>query len=372
MSLAALRIGLLTAAASRAGGGVFEAVARQAALIRDAGGDPHVFALDDPHAAADRARFGTTPVTLCPVSGPAQIGYAPRLGEALRRADLDVLHLHGIWMYPSRAGARWATSTRRPYLVSPHGMLDSWITARGRWKKALARRGYERASWRGATALHALTDDEADDIARETGRRDSLVIPNAAPPAASPDVAPRARSLLYIGRIHPKKNLHALLDAWRSIAPGWPDAALVIAGWGDAGDVAALRTAIAVAGPSVRFVGPAHGADKARLLAEARFAVLPSLSEGLPMAVLEAWAAGLPTVMTPACHLPDGFATGAALPCGDTAATIAPALAAALGMADDEWRTRASAARALATGPFSPASVARAWVDAYARLAGRA
>jgi poly(glycerol-phosphate) alpha-glucosyltransferase len=41
-------------------------------------------------------------------------------------------------MYPSRAGLQWARRTGKPYLISPHGMLDPWITGRGRAKKALA------------------------------------------------------------------------------------------------------------------------------------------------------------------------------------------------------------------------------------------
>jgi poly(glycerol-phosphate) alpha-glucosyltransferase len=63
----------------------------------------------------------------------------------------------------------------------------------------------------------------------------------------------------------------------------------------------------------VVFVGPAYGADKNALLQSAHAFILPSLSEGLPMSVLEAWAAGLPVVMTPECNLPEGFACRAAL-----------------------------------------------------------
>lgn len=360
------RIGLLTASASRAGGGVFEAVVRQAALIRAAGGEARVFALADEYADADRGRFDGVPVSHFRVRGPRQVGWAPGLTRALIAADLDLLHLHGIWLYPSRAGERWACATGRPYIVSPHGMLDRWITARGRWKKAMARAGYERASWARAAALHALTAAEAADIARETGRADSLVIPNAAPPAA-PLRTGRGQVALYLGRIHPKKNLSALIEAWRSRGG---TATLTIAGWGAAEDVAALEQQVAAAGPSVRFVGAAHGADKARLLCEASVLVLPSFSEGLPMVVLEAWAAGTPTVMTPDCNLPEGFAAGAATPCGHDPASIATALRKVLDGDEATWRARSAAARVLATGPFSEASVAARWTTAYRRLAG--
>ena len=124
------KIGLLTASASRAGGGVFEAVVAQAELIRALGGTACVFALEDPDSLRDRARFGSSEVIYAQVVGPRQIGFAPSLLASLIAANLDYLHLHGIWMYPSRAGQLWARQTGRPYFISPHGMLDPWITAR--------------------------------------------------------------------------------------------------------------------------------------------------------------------------------------------------------------------------------------------------
>lgn len=363
--LAGMRIGLLTASASRLGGGVFEAVLAQAALIRNLGGEPLVFALDDPASAADAPRFAPTPVAHFPVRGPGQPGFAPGLVKALLAADLACLHLHGIWLYPSFAGWRWARRTGRRYVVSPHGMLDPWIVGRGQWKKALARAGYERASWSAAAVLHALTASEQADLRRETGRNDAVLIPNPAPPAMAPDaVALREPVAVYIGRIHPKKNLLALIEAWR-MATLPAGARLKIAGWGDAGDVAALEAAMLAAGASVEFCGPLYGEEKQRLLDEARFGILPSHSEGLPMAVLECWAAATPVLMSQACNLPIGFTAGAALDCGTTAESIRAALETALAMPQDRWDTMRKAALALAGGPFAAPTIAAAWAAAY-------
>jgi poly(glycerol-phosphate) alpha-glucosyltransferase len=359
---------LLTAWASRSNGGVFEAVVQQAEIVRALGGEAHVFALDDAHAADDRARFGYSEVHLVPVSGPAQIGYAPDLIAAIERVAPDLLHLHGIWMYPSRAGAVWARRCGRPYVVSPHGMLDPWITARGRAKKALARIGYERSSWRSATFLHALTEREAADIAREAGRDDSVVIPNAGPPAAARASAEREANFVYLGRIHPKKNIGALIAAWR-LAEAEVNAAsatLTIAGWGEPDHVAQLKAELSGAPASIAFDGPIYGEAKARLLREARFLALPSHSEGLPMVVLEAWAAGAPALMTEECNLPDGFAAGAALACGYDPKAIAGALRRAIAMPAPEWKRMSDAALSLARGQFSADSVSREWAAAYA------
>lgn len=177
--------------------------------------------------------------------------------------------------------------------------------------------------------------------------------------------------ILYLGRIHPKKNLPALIHAWSMLMMEGQcprDFRLVIAGWGDAQDVAALEQNLRAAPASISFVGPQFGAPKARLLGEARFTVLPSLSEGLPVAILESWAAATPVLKSSQCNLPLGFDQGAAIDCGMDSASIATALRRALTMGESEWLAMARAANRLATGPFSRAAIARQWQRAYAAM----
>jgi len=369
-SLEGMRVTLLTASASRLGGGVATALHSHAALLHEAGAQVTVVALADRHSEEDRAALGPVPLVTAPVSGPGFFGYAPRLVDRLLATEADLLHLHGIWMYPSRAATLWARRTGKPYVVSAHGMLDPWITGRGRWKKALARAGYERASWRRADAIHALTGDEAADIRREAGEVPVVTIPNAGPPAVAEAAGGRAPRVVFISRIHPKKNLAALLDGWeRAALP--PGARLTIAGWGDPADVAEFEARMGSAPASAEFVGPVHGEAKQRLLEAARYVILPSHSEGLPMTILEAWAAGTPTIMTEACHLPEGFAAGAALECGVNPASVAAAIGGALERDERGWRAMSDAALALARGPFSATRVAHEWVAAYRALVER-
>lgn len=369
-----VRIGLLTASASRLGGGVFEAVVSHCALLRDQGAEPIVFALEDAYSAEDRHRFAGCQVIVVPVAGPRQVGFAPRLVSELVAARLDVLHLQGIWMYPSAAGSAWAARTGRPYVISPHGMLDPWITGRGRLKKAVARVGYERRSWARAAAFHALTEREAADIARECGMDKAIVIPNAAPAASAAHTESRPIQFSFVGRIHPKKNLAPLIAAWAALdrRNALPDGArLTIAGWGEDAHVASLRASLIDAPESIAFVGPFYGEDKAALLAHSRFVVLPSLSEGLPMAILEAWAAGAPTLMSTECNLPEGFAGGAAIDCGMNEQTLSAALQDALALNETTWRQMHGAALGLAAGTFSPDAIVRRWSDFYRGLISR-
>jgi poly(glycerol-phosphate) alpha-glucosyltransferase len=97
-----------------------------------------------------------------------------------------------------------------------------------------------------------------------------------------------------------------------------PDAVpwhLVIAGWEQGGHLAELKQVAAELGieETVHFVGPHFDHAKAASFIRADAFILPSFSEGLPMAVLEAWSYGLPVVITPHCNLPEGFNSNASI-----------------------------------------------------------
>ncbi len=91
----------------------------------------------------------------------------------------------------------------------------------------------------------------------------------------------------------------------------------------------------------------------------------------LPMAILEAWAAGAPTVMSKDCNLPVGFERGIAIECGHGASSIAEALRKAMQLDEPAWSRISSNARELARERFSSDAISQAWVDTYAALAAR-
>ena len=341
-------------------------------MLAERGAVPVVVGLRDTDSETDAWRLDGLETRLVDPVGPKALAYAPGLVGALRDADLDLLHLHGIWQYPSHAADAWAKATGKPLVVSPHGMLDPWITSRNAWKKHLARSAWEKRSWNAASVFHALTKSEAQDIARETQAERIEIVPNPAPPLASFSDFPRPAGVLYIGRIHLKKNLANLVSAWIEARPSLPaDATLTIAGWGDDAGIAALEQAVGHrAAHDIEFVGTAFGSQKAALFDVTRFVILPSVSEGLPMAILEAWSASVPTIMTSHCHLPEGFAQGAALECGTDVPAIRDALIEALTMTDARWQDMAAAARRLSAGPFSPATIGQRWETIYGSLLG--
>ncbi|WP_409560781.1 glycosyltransferase [Hyphomicrobium sp. MC8b] len=373
-----MKVSLVTGSLSRFGGGVSASVQALSRSLIAANGDVSVLGLRDSGWATDASGWGDIPTACLDVVGPSSIGYSLQAFSRLRDMNADIVHSHGLWKHPSRVVLQWASETRRPYVVSPHGMLDAWALKRSVLKKKIAARLYENAHLRHASCLHALCDAEADAI-RELGFANPIcIIPNgiAMPGMDDSRAAPWAniissdqRVLLFIGRLHPKKNLPALIEAWPSSAETleWH---LVIAGWDQSGHEDALRALVTKRNLCCRihFLGPLFGPKKDSALRRADAFVLPSLSEGLPMAILEAWSYGKPVLQTAACNLPDGFRHNAAIRISPTVPQLAEELRAVLQMPAATLTEIGRNGRQLAERNFSWTGVAKQMLEVYAWL----
>lgn len=391
---------LLTQSATTLGGGIAEAVRALSVALDKAGSHVTVGSVHD-----DGSRIGPwpeqSPLLLEGFRGPG-MAVLPGLARQLESLAPDILHLHGLWTWFSVAVPGLAARRRIPYVVSPHGMLDSWALRRSAWKKRLAGMLWERRSMRRAGCLHALCGSEAGSILAYGVRGPVAVIPNG---VEVPEVgvaefgASRtgngARKLLFLGRLHPKKGLLNALRAWNKVAgaqqcSGWQ---FVIAGWDQEGHEADLKRlcddlllkradvpAARMADPSAReaaaseaavvFTGPAFGVDKQALLGSASAFILPSFSEGLPVAVLEAWAYGLPALLTDHCNLPEGIDAGAALRIPTDVDGIAEGMRAITRLSDREREVMGSNGRALVEARFTWPTVAARMLGLYEWLLG--
>jgi poly(glycerol-phosphate) alpha-glucosyltransferase len=366
---------------SKNGGGVFEAVFRMAQSLHAMPElELSVLGLKDKGLSPQAGDWKGALTAALPTFGPSSWGYSPKLVDRLTRAKPDLLHVHGLWMYPSVASRHWSRAARRPYMVTPHGMLDPWAIRNSGWKKSAALWAYERQHLEGAACLHALCDAEAEAI-RDFGLRNPIcIVPNSVDVpdmAASPSASDRVPShtLLFLGRLHPKKGLVSLLNAWyqfrcrRDLGGTWE---LVIAGWDQGGHEGDLRRLVDELGirDSVRFPGPLFGSDKASAFRRASAFVLPSISEGLPMAVLEAWSYGLPVLMTPQCNFPERLAAGAALYIGADREGVLQGLQRLAEMSDVDRHKMGAQGLHLCRGNFSPASNAAKMTEIYRWLTG--
>jgi poly(glycerol-phosphate) alpha-glucosyltransferase len=167
------------------------------------------------------------------------------------------------------------------------------------------------------------------------------------------------------------------LEAWHRFparlgAPGnWR---LVIAGWDQGGHERELRRLVEglKLGDSVHFRGPVFGDDKIALLRSASAFILPSVSEGLPMVVLEAWSYGLPVLMTPQCNFPEQLAAGAAVYIDANSEGVLMGLQRLARMSDIDRREMGKRGLRLCREHFSPGSTGRRMTLVYDWLSGRA
>ena len=251
-------------------------------------------------------------VRLFPVRRPYRLGRSPRLRQDLRRSvrGYDVVHIHSLYLDPQRAAAKEARRRGVPYIVSPHGALDPWLRRRGRVRKALAGLLWQRRMLQRAAALHFTTEDEARlaaDVAPDVPR---LVVPlgidwkgfQELPPPMSFGGGP---VVLSLGRIAAKKGLDLLIRAFAIASRRFERTRLVIAGPDDEGlrpglEALAQREGV---GEQVVFPGMLNGRDRLAALAAADVWALASHTENFGIAVMEALAAGVPTLISPAVNL---------------------------------------------------------------------
>jgi len=284
--------------------------------------------LEDEFSQQDRSGWAPLSPSTFSTWPPKAFGYAPGLKRAIQGAAPHLVHVHGLWMYPSWANLASSSEAKRPYVISPQGMLDPWALANSRLKKRIVAKLFEDRHLRGAACLHALAPAERSAM-RDYGLRNPIaIIPNGVDPARPASkqipawrsaIAVDQKVLLFLGRLHPKKGLMPLLKSldhlWRdprNPATGWT---LVVAGWSQNDHRRELEEFARDRGHEsrVRFLGPLYGQDKTDAFHASDAFLLPSHSEGLPVAVLEAWSHGLPVAMTAACNIETGFESGAAI-----------------------------------------------------------
>ena len=366
-----MKVGFLVGSVSREAGGMFQSVRGLAKAVASANARASVFGISDEKSAVDSLEWQPLSVHTFRPRFRAW-GYSNQLLPALLGADLDILSTHGLWKYCSVASHQWHRRSGRPYIVHSHGMLERWALQNAKWKKQIAALLYENTHLRDAACLRALCEAEAQSFRTFGMGNPVCIIPNG---VDLPDLVESSASeveslpfqkfargrkvLLYLGRLHPKKNVANLVRAWaetlnsqRSTLNSW---VLMIAGWNQGGYERELKK---LAGDyeltaSVSFPGPLFGREKEACYRACDAFILPSLSEGLPMTVLEAWAHAKPVLMTPECNLAEGFATGAALQIGTSPEEIAAGLKQLIEMSDDDRRAIGARGRTLAATRFS-------------------
>lgn len=313
---------------------------------------------------ADRLAAAGVPTTSVPLGDPGPLALlrsARRLRGPLRSWAPDVVHTHNVRATAAVHAARLGR-TRPPVLTTVHGLAED--------RYAPAARILGRAS----DLVAAVSEDVRDRLVDAGLPPARVTVVENAVTARRPgpsDVRAGVRAelgvpgdvplVLSVARLAPPKRVDLLLDAWSEV----PTAHLLIAGDGPERRALEHRALGRGARSRVTFLGDRQDVD--RLLAAADVLVLPSEREGMPMAVLEAMAAGVPVVAS---------AVGGLRALDPGAVRLvepgsAAALAAAIGeLLDDPGvrRRRAAAGRELVAQRYSSARMVEGYRRAYESL----
>jgi len=245
----------------------------------------------------------------------------------------DVVHVHALFSYATIPACRAASHAPVPYVLRPLGTLSEWSLRHRGWKKRPYYSLLERSHLERASAIHVTSDTEAVDLARlGFGDRTRVIPLGVEVPERRNTRAPAIGGplrLLFLSRLHEKKNIPLLLRALASDGPTRRGVQLTIAGDGDPRYRAELErlTGELRLGDRVRFVGHVDGDAKEALFATCGCFVLPSAHENFGLAVAEALAAGMPVILTPGVALAGAVAVaGAGIVVDATDTALAAAL----------------------------------------------
>jgi glycosyltransferase involved in cell wall biosynthesis len=245
---------------------------------------------------------------------PRRFAYSGQLARAIFKelGRYDVVHIHGLYLFPQLAAFVAARRRQVPYVVSPHGILDSVVRARSKRLKQLNDFVWSRRMLEHASALHCTSVREAKAAADLKLRSPFFVIPNGIDVGEFDGTgqADRFRNrffpdfagpvVLSLGRISQIKGMDVLIHAFAKLAREVTDARLAIAGPDDEGLIPLLSNMATDLGLANRvvFTGELRGRDRVDALAAASVWALPSRAENFGQAVVEAMAAGVPVVVS--------------------------------------------------------------------------
>jgi glycosyltransferase involved in cell wall biosynthesis len=209
----------------------------------------------------------------------------------------DIVHINGIWSPQNWGFQKVAQELKIKVVLSPHGMLESWILEHNPLKKKIALILFQNNAIRKADHIHATAQMENDSI-RKLGFNNAItIIPNGIDLSEiiQTKTSYGSKKMVFLSRIHPKKGIEILIEAWRICdTTGW---SLEIAGNGDVIYIQSL-TKMAQDLKNVNFVGAKYGQEKWNFLRSADVMVLPTYSENFGIVVAEALAVGLPVITT--------------------------------------------------------------------------
>lgn len=249
-----------------------------------------------------RLRGTEVPVHIAKAPVEPKLSFSFSYKDEIRSlGECDIYHAQGVWQYPTYAIADVAKEKKKPYLITPRGMLyPQDIAKSNKFFKMLSLKIRLLRDLNQAVCVHVTCEDEMVHCRQLGVTSPVAIIPNPVeikdyPYQKTDDVF----RLGYLGRLSPRKNVQGLIYAFAELGEEAQKAELLIIGGGDEAYERFLKSEVERLGlQNVRFVGFLSGEEKDRAIASCSVLAMPSEFENLGNVILEGLVRGIPCIAT--------------------------------------------------------------------------
>ena len=251
------------------------------------------------------AEYKGVPAMLFPSEFGASFKYSRPLASWLTTniRQFDLAHVHAVFNHSSVAAARACRRAGVPYVIRPLGTLDPWSMTQKPLRKRLFWQVAGKGMLQGAAAVHYTSEPEKLSTERHRGLNHGRVVPLGIE-TTSATTREKLPYVLVLSRLHPKKSIDVLIDAFLSLVQTQQLSAwrLVLAGDGPPEYVSKLKSKAAQC-DRIEFTGWVDGERKDALLGCASLLALPSHQENFGLCVMEAMSHSVPVLVSPGVNL---------------------------------------------------------------------
>lgn len=221
-----------------------------------------------------------------------------KISEIIDEHKIELIHVHGAWLYPQYIGAKIANQKNIPMVLSLHGMFQPWLWKKGTLKKKLYFYLLSKKYFSKAAIIHTITAQETKTIKGFFKRSNIFEIPNLITiDNVSEESNISNKNIVYLGRLNKTKGIDILIKAFSKTQN--QHIKLVIAGRFNAykNELETLVDSLNLK-EKVEFLGEVKGEKKTKLIQTAWVMVSPTYSDVIGMVNLEAASLKTPMITT--------------------------------------------------------------------------
>ena len=309
---------------------------------------------------------------ICPKFG---ISYSLAMSLFKDSKVVDIIHNHSLWSMINIASGFAVPGRKAKYIISPRGTLSSWALSHSRIKKAVFGPA-QRYALRKADLIHATSRLEYNEI-RDLGLSNPVaIIPNGIdiPKGIPPDykISRASKQLLFLSRIHKKKGIENLLEAWKLVQSKHENWSLKVIGKAEDRYDDELKMLAKNLG-LVRFdlLDAIYGESKSKEYFDSDLFILPSKSENFGMVIAESLAHGVPVITTKGTPWSKLENNGCGWWVGEDIGSLVSALDEAMGLSDEKRIEMGLKGRQLMEEQFAWDPIGTRMMESYRWLLGK-